>query len=78
MISRESIDERLQALSDVQNALWKSAEELLKLKSLLPASTASFGHSSSSSPIGVRVQAVSAANNQDRETESESNRSEDD
>jgi E3 ubiquitin-protein ligase synoviolin len=37
VVSREAIDERLRILDGVQAALWRSAEELLKLKSVLPS-----------------------------------------
>jgi len=77
MISREAIDDRLRALNDVQNALWKSAEELLKLKSLLPASPPSYGHLSASSPIDTGTKATTT-NKSERESESESYPSEDD
>jgi hypothetical protein len=77
-VTRDSIDERLRALNEVQNALWKSAEELLKLKSLLPASTAPFDHTLSSSPVDRRDRMPSVKLDQGREAEIESYPSEDD
>lgn len=71
-ITRDSIDERLRALSDVQNALWKSAEELLKLKSLLPlANPPSSGQTATSVPISKQPSSGYGASNVDIDSDSE-------
>lgn len=36
-MTRESIDERLKILDEVQSSLWKCAEDLTRMKSVLPS-----------------------------------------
>jgi E3 ubiquitin-protein ligase synoviolin len=78
MLSREVIDERLRSLNNIQDTLMKSAEELLKLKSLLPSSSPSVEQSLAASASDIQQPTPSTSVELDRATESESYPSEDD
>jgi E3 ubiquitin-protein ligase synoviolin len=79
--TREAIDERLKVLEDVQRSLWKAAEELQRVRSMIPpipplphsqssASSSNFASSSSAPSVDVKGKGRAAFDIQEEDLES--------